>query len=1246
MIMLTLEEQKKFIRSIAWNIRKMSFIIGAGFSKNISNKYMSWWELMQDMVKEMYSKDIGFHNMSTDDIIKKIGYLGIASEYVRRKGYHEAIDDYIEKRTPYLVENEEGGFDLEFNGQIVERNVDTSLHKTLLNLSPKNIFTFNYDNAFECHKDKVHLPNKEADPLKEKELRTLQEILRKDCPDKENAVKKAFDATKEKDVDGTVISHLEAAIQSYNSTIVDSNSSIITLAKLLRESELFSALEKNKSLLEGKIKELEDETSNYRNNIDTFLLVTNGSDISISAYEKTIYKLHGTVRKYDTEKHRYIGDIGFDSDSHVQYIITQDDYDTYAEKHEPFVDLMRISLLKDSFCIIGFSCDDPNFLLWINWVKDVYERVKKQNEERGTKYYINVDDKNLPDDKLLLLESHYIKILNLADLYSDAKTPKERLIEFFRDILYCGYETNIFDKVWNETNILQSSNKNLKYNDKDIELAWKESNVNPLYFMDNAFIYSRDAILNYFSGIIKKGLVNDTLAKLFYLAVTRSCLPYYEFLHNKERENFLKLIKNENVRAKFIEEDEFHKLLSTGDCDTNKFPSNLQHHIESLKRAFNYDYNDYISFLNDWKPSSQLEKVKKFIIFHNTEDVHMQLRDLLDKKSYYNSKEYLMGLTFLNSYRWTDGYNIVNKNESDTIRDEIERLKETDPNIVDFFQYKSEIEKRLNANSEIKPFGNVSTSIRLSDYDDEITSAIKFVVFLAKSGFTTNIGISNYVDKKLWIKVVEKAYDYYPYACLYYSSLYYADNSFSKRIGQLYAYNHNLVENGVIELLLTKILNACLHYEKHVYVGTLLSYANEFINVVRSSSWQGLLQNIIDKKLMSSDSPQWQRHDIVFNFIEHGLGLMDDEKYKYKLGLNILHKGSEIKNEDNSILLKCLKRGNYAEETKKAIYELTKLPPTLALAMVIFNYQDALSSKVFNRWLNKVPNGILGSKVLLPAVSKLSVHNRSLRETTFKLITHSSSLWNTGICIGVDGNVSSVYGGVDTLYIDSIEEYVTIPSDIAKTIYALLNRRLDEIEKAVGKGFFDQMNEYWCQVLVSINCFLIRHKADLSNENDYNDIKINCNKLYTELCGYDYVLGKLTSSETYRVSYAITELEMLIQTDGIKSHITEINYLVFHIADKSCPTVYNGLLLINKLIKKHPDIFKRVGLRDGLILLLTNYKPYFKGADSEEWDINARKECVERMLIKVNNYLTTIGYPVHAWDNYEPEFWINENIEK
>lgn len=507
------------------------------------------------------------------------------------------------------------------------------------------------------------------------------------------------------------------------------------------------------------------------------------------------------------------------------------------------------------------------------------------------------------------------------------------------------------------------------------------------------------------------------------------------------------------------------------------------------------------------------------------------------------------------------------------------------------------------------------------------------------------MGISNYVDKKLWIKVVENAYVYYPYACLYYSSLYYSDNSLSKRIGQLYAYNHNLVENGIIEHLLTKILNACLYYEDNVNVGTLLSYAHEFVNVVRPSSWQGLLQDIIDKKLLGSNNRQWHKHDNVFFFVEHGIDLMDDDSYKYQLALKILHKGSNINNEDNTILLKCLKRNNYTAEIKKAIVGLTKLAPTLAIAMVIFNYRGALSSKVFNKWLRNVPNGILGSKVLLPAISMLSVHNKSLKEMTFRLIEHSSWLWNTGIHLGTDGNVSSVYEGVDTLYIDSIEEYVTIPNDLAKTIYISLNKRLDEIEKAIGRGFFDQMNEYWCQVLVSIYCFLIRHNDVLRSENDYNDIKNRCHKLYKDLCGYDSVLGKLTSSETSRVSYAISELEMLINTDGIKNHITEISYLIFHIADKSCSTVYNGLLLIIKLFKKHPNFFKRNELKDGLALMLNNYKPYFKGVDSEAWNINARKEIVERMLIDTNKYLTEIGCLVHVWDNYKSEFWINENVK-
>ena len=38
-----------YIRKIGSNIHSMSFIIGAGFSKNISDKYLTWGELLQDM---------------------------------------------------------------------------------------------------------------------------------------------------------------------------------------------------------------------------------------------------------------------------------------------------------------------------------------------------------------------------------------------------------------------------------------------------------------------------------------------------------------------------------------------------------------------------------------------------------------------------------------------------------------------------------------------------------------------------------------------------------------------------------------------------------------------------------------------------------------------------------------------------------------------------------------------------------------------------------------------------------------------------------------------------------------------------------------------------------------------------------------------------------------------------------------------------------------------------------------------
>ena len=80
----------------------LSFILGAGFSRNVSKRFPLWDELLRPIAEDLYP------GYSAEEKIAEKTYLGIASEYVRRKGYHEAIDLHIEKVVPYLRRRDGG----------------------------------------------------------------------------------------------------------------------------------------------------------------------------------------------------------------------------------------------------------------------------------------------------------------------------------------------------------------------------------------------------------------------------------------------------------------------------------------------------------------------------------------------------------------------------------------------------------------------------------------------------------------------------------------------------------------------------------------------------------------------------------------------------------------------------------------------------------------------------------------------------------------------------------------------------------------------------------------------------------------------------------------------------------------------------------------------------------------------------------------------------------------------------------
>lgn len=60
------------------------------------------------------------------------------------------------------------------------------------------------------------------------------------------------------------------------------------------------------------------------------------------------------------------------------FIITEEDYRRYPYDFAPFVNTVRQSLLENTFCLIGFSGDDPNFLRWIGWIRDNLSRDRIQ----------------------------------------------------------------------------------------------------------------------------------------------------------------------------------------------------------------------------------------------------------------------------------------------------------------------------------------------------------------------------------------------------------------------------------------------------------------------------------------------------------------------------------------------------------------------------------------------------------------------------------------------------------------------------------------------------------------------------------------------------------------------------------------------------------------------------------------------------------------------------------------------------
>lgn len=89
------------------------------------------------------------------------------------------------------------------------------------------------------------------------------------------------------------------------------------------------------------------------------------------------------------------------------FVITDEDYRRYPHDFAPFVNAVRQALLENTFCLIGFSGEDPNFLQWVGWIHD------KLGLRNSPKMYL-VGLLNLSPSQKTLLERRNITPVDMS----------------------------------------------------------------------------------------------------------------------------------------------------------------------------------------------------------------------------------------------------------------------------------------------------------------------------------------------------------------------------------------------------------------------------------------------------------------------------------------------------------------------------------------------------------------------------------------------------------------------------------------------------------------------------------------------------------------------------------------------------------------------------------------------------------------------------------------------------------------
>ena len=910
---------------------------------------------------------------------------------------------------------------------------------------------------------------------------------------------------------------------------------------------------------------------------------------------------------------------------------------------------MRISLLRGTFCLIGFSGADPNFIGWIHWVRDILvknnhdEWKEKDTDEENISYenfkifLIDMRKDEPTSDKKQFYKNHrifYIPLRNSDVMktigYSGSKNSSKDESNKDRELMVSllAYLNNkqpqeTYSNLWNKVvfQFLRSPTISFdpsgSFQIQHQTLGSKNIGVNTLDQLKQlnricVDVQKQDLFLQKISSKEKFSKVE---IKLIFLALedTSYLLDDYPGLTEKLETQ----IKSEKQKERLIALKDRMTTLENPFAKMTATDSDGKIYEQVLRNAFTLDFTALKNILETWVPKGTfIPKKALFLSLFEEEKAKDILLDYIDSERRIQERYYATQLLNLIIRQIPERYSTD---------------KYKNQGIDGLFDLKNSfLEKATKQDKEPKPYGDTRITWHFGQENKDYENSLRVLQFLMEGPFYLSFyGWIETIAMKDWYPVFKNLFEKYPFPILFYS-LQGTSEDVLRRIGQDYAYSDTLSKTKTNAKLLDCMLNALLCEDTPVfYRDNLYRISQELFVSVKPSYWEQKFSNIWDKYVLPKYK-EIKSDEKMCKFICSGLKFVYSKKYKTKFILDCLQHEEENKKITIDFLYNLQVSQDEIERTtelKLAIDTFCQQLDDVSEYVVAGNLYFILSSTNITDIAAKMKHIVQGDSVTmegLRAIIWFSKKNGKQEQFVKQVIFESKKLWNNGI---TENGASFP----NFIQLSSLKETVDWEDDDIKTIYKKLK---ESFNKVINSGWYEESLKdpllSYVTLFREMLWFIRDNEKVLSQETDIKDLESEIKSKLSEGIGCKNIIEALLSDDKSVVVEGLTLLDYEINRNGIGEFQNSIDLLIDRILFKRKEGLQSCLDYLVYVLSN----FYKENIPEGLAEKLMSIVQLYRKETLQNLELNV--PVAAHYMIQISEFLVKCNYsPDTYWSDFK-----------